>query len=104
MTYGTLCHAIGHSHSFSHPTFFTVSATDLRELFLLSGVFYLKLLIPRKAEGFSRGDRYFKHVPPPTYLICLSPKELYTAGSIKALWLLEFVKNLLLTGFEFFPR
>ena len=76
----------------------------MRELFLLSGVFYLKLLMPRKAEGFSRGDRYFKHVPPPTYLICLSPKELYTAGSIKALWLLEFVKNLLLTGFEFFPR
>ena len=45
-------------------------------------VFYLGLLIPREAEDFSRGDRHFKHVPPPTYLICLSPKELYTVGSI----------------------
>ena len=60
------------------PTLFTASATDLRERFLLSGVFYLTLLIPREAEDFPRGDRHFKHVPPPTYLICLSPKELYT--------------------------
>ena len=82
VTYGTPCHARGHSRSFFHPTFFTVSATDLRERFLHSGVFYLALLIPREAEDFSRGDRHFKHVPPPTYLICLSPKELYTVGSI----------------------
>ena len=45
-------------------------------------VFYLGLLIPREAEDFSRGDRHFKHVPSPTNLICLSPKESYTVGSI----------------------
>ena len=68
---------------FAPPPFFTVSATDLRERFLLSGVFYLTLLIPREAEDFPRGDRHFKQVPPPTYLICLSPKELYTIGLFK---------------------
>ena len=82
VTYGMLYHARGHSRSFSHSTLFTVSDTDLRERFLLSGVFYLTLLIPREAEDFPGGDRHFKHVPPPTYLICLSPKELYTVGSI----------------------
>ena len=41
-------------------------------------------LIPREVEDFPRGDRHFKHVPPPpTYLICLSPKELYTVGLFK---------------------
>ena len=29
------------------------------------------------------GDRHFKHVPPPTYLIYLSPKELYVLGLFK---------------------
>ena len=57
--------------------FFTVSATGLRERFLLPGAFYLTLLIPGEAEDFPRGDRYFKHVPPPTYLIYLSLKDLY---------------------------
>ena len=87
MTYGTLCHAIGHqvlpnppvipqslvdyhqvfkpilyfqpspaqSDSRLHPTpppFFTVGATDLREHFSLSDVFYLTLLIPTEAEDF----------------------------------------------------
>ena len=33
--------------------------------------------IPREAEDFSRGDKHLKHVPSPTYLICLSPKDLY---------------------------
>ena len=42
VTYGTLCHAIGHQLLPTHP--FTASATDLRERFLLSGVFYLALL------------------------------------------------------------
>ena len=82
VTYGTPCHTRGHSHSFSHPTLFTVSATDLRERFLLSGVFYLTLLIPREVEDFPRGDRHFKHVFPPAYLIFLSPKEFHTVGSI----------------------
>ena len=33
--------------------------------------------LPREVEGFLRGERYFKHVPPLTYLIYLSPKEVY---------------------------
>ena len=33
--------------------------------------------IPREAGDFHRGDKHFKHVPPPTYLIYLSPKNLY---------------------------
>ena len=95
VTYGTPCHARGHfafyyhhvtyrtpCHASGHLVIFTVSATDLRECFLLSDVFYLTLLIPREAEDFPRVDRHFKHVPLPTYLICLSPKELYTVGSI----------------------
>ena len=33
--------------------------------------------IPREAEDFPRGDKPFKYVPPPTYLIYLSLKDLY---------------------------
>ena len=40
-------------------------------------------LIPREAEDFPRGDRHFKHVPPFTYLICLSPIELYMVSLFK---------------------
>ena len=69
-------------YDFAPPTLFAVSATDLRERFLLSGVFYLVIPIPREAEDFPRGDRHLKHVPPLTYLICLSPKELYMVVSI----------------------
>ena len=32
--------------------------------------------LPREVEGFPRGDKHFKHVPLPTYLIYLSPKDL----------------------------
>ena len=35
------------------------------------------LFIPREVEDFFRGDKHFKHIPPPTYLIYLSPKDLY---------------------------
>ena len=42
VTYGALCHAIVHQLLPTHP--FTASVTDLRERFLLSGVFYLTLL------------------------------------------------------------
>ena len=49
VTYRTLCHAIGHQ----------VLPTQL---------------LPREVEDFPRGDKYFKHVPPPTYLIYFSPK------------------------------
>ena len=31
-------------------------------------------LLPWEVEDFPRGDKYFKHVPPPTYLIYFSPK------------------------------
>ena len=43
MTYRTLCHAIGHQVLSTQP-------------------------LPREVEDFPRGDKYFKHVPPPTYL------------------------------------
>ena len=36
-------HAMPEVTGISHPTLFTVSATDLRERFLLSGIFYLAL-------------------------------------------------------------
>ena len=35
------------------------------------------LNLPREAEDFPRGDRHFKNVPPLTYLIYSSPKEIY---------------------------
>ena len=58
VTYGTLCHAIGHQVLPTQP-------------------------LPREAEDFPKGDRHFKHVPRLTYLICLSPKELYMVGLLK---------------------
>ena len=57
VTYRILCHAIGHPVLPTQP-------------------------LPREAEDFPRGDKHFKHVPPLTYLICLSPKELYVVGLI----------------------
>ena len=50
VTYRTLCHAIGHQVLPNQP-------------------------LPREVEDFPRGDKHFKHVPPPTYLIYFSPKE-----------------------------
>ena len=38
--------------------------------------------LPREAENFPRGDKYFKHVPPLTYLIYFSPKLVYMVGPI----------------------
>ena len=49
VTYRTLCHAIGHQVLPTQP-------------------------LPREVEDFPRGDKYFKLVPPPTYLIYFSPK------------------------------
>ena len=65
VTYGTPCHARGHLHSL------TCDLPDAmpRQRSLI--------LILREAEDFPRGDKHFKHVPPPTYLIYLSPKDLY---------------------------
>ena len=49
VTYRTLCNAIGHQVLPTQP-------------------------LPREAEDFPRGDKYFKHVPLLTYLIYFSPK------------------------------
>ena len=49
VTYRTPCHAIGHRVLPTQP-------------------------LPREVEEFPRGDKYFKHVPSPTYLIYFSPK------------------------------
>ena len=39
--------------------------------------------LPIEAEDFPRGDRHFKHMPPLTHLICLSPKECCMLGLLK---------------------
>ena len=49
VTYRMLCHTIGHQVLPTQP-------------------------LPREVEDFPRGDKHFKHVPPPTYLIYFSPK------------------------------
>ena len=59
MTYGTLCHAIGHQVLPSQP-------------------------LRREAEDFPNGERQFKHVLPLTYLICLSLKELNMVSLFKS--------------------
>ena len=38
--------------------------------------------LPREAEDFPSGDKYFKHVPPLTYLIYFSRKGLCIVGSV----------------------
>ena len=38
----------------------------------------LLTFILREAEDFPRGDKHFKHVPLPTYLIYLSPIDLHS--------------------------
>ena len=65
--------------------------------------------LPREAEDFPWGDRYFKHVPRLTYLIYLSPKELYVLGLFKRYSYIAMKhnvikkhKNLLLRKFELF--
>ena len=57
-------------------TQFFSSLTDLRDIIprLKSNS---HSFLPREAEDFPMGDRYFKHVPLLTYLIYLSPKEIY---------------------------
>ena len=67
LTYGKPCHARGHLHT--HMWLTGHHATP--------EVTYTLTHIPREADDFPRGDRHFKQWPPPTYLICLSPKGLY---------------------------
>ena len=72
VTNGTPCHARGH---FTHTPLtrcdFPGSLTGSNATLEVTD------RILRKAEDFHRGDKHFKQVPPPTYLICLSPKDLY---------------------------
>ena len=110
VTYGTLCHAIGHQvlpnpldayESFFchclmspalHPGFSGLwgpqpalsSTPTLGGFFLFFNSITCDLWnathptpLPREADDFPRGDKHFKHVPLPTYLIYLSPKGLY---------------------------
>ena len=54
------------------------NVTDLRDAMPRQRSLYTyPTPIPREAEDFPRGDKHFKHVPPPTYLIYLSPKDLH---------------------------
>ena len=119
VTYGTLGNAIGHQLLPTHP--FTASATDLRERFLLSGVFHLTLLpdiwhnlllsrlpwklavLPWRLQGL---PLRFKTQ---SQSICLfeshSVQQKVLVGRfysrVTAGWLVE---NLPLTGFELFSR
>ena len=70
VTYGTPCRVRGHSRAHT---------CDLRDAMPRQRSLYIDPppFLPREAEDFLRGDKHFKHVPPPIYLICLSPKELY---------------------------
>ena len=63
----TPCHARGHQVLFDPPGSLTGRYATQGSL----------TFIPREAEDFPRGDKHFKHVPPPTYLIYLSPIDLY---------------------------
>ena len=89
VTYGMPCHARGHQvllHPPCHPslsrglspvfyTHFILSAQPSTEWFT---TYPTTLFLPREAEDFPRVDKHFKHVPPPTYLIYLPPKDLYS--------------------------
>ena len=80
MTYGTPCHAKGH-FTHTHPALrcdFPGSLTGRNATPEVTD------RTPREAEDFPRGDKHFKHVPPPTYLIYLSPKSLYWFVPFKA--------------------
>ena len=67
VTYGTQCHARGHQVLSEPPGILTGPLPRQRSL----------TLIPREAEDFSRGDKHFKNVPSPAYLIYLSRYDLY---------------------------
>ena len=72
VTYGMPCHARGHfTHTPPPRCDFPGSLTGRNATPEVTDPIF------REAEDFPRGDKHFKHVPPPTYLICLSPKDLY---------------------------
>ena len=57
--------------------------------------------LPREAEDFPKWEKHFEHVSPLTYLIYLSPKELYIVDLFKVYC---SVKNLPRTRFELSSR
>ena len=72
VTYGMPCHARGHfTHTYPPRCDFHGSLTGRNTTPEVTD------RIPGEAKDFPRGDKHFKHVPPPTYLIYLSPKDLY---------------------------
>ena len=72
VTYGMPCHARGHfTHTHSPRCDFPGGLTGRNAAPEVTD------RIPTEAEDLPRGDKHFKHVHPPTYLICLSPKDLY---------------------------
>ena len=89
VTYGSPCHARGHSHA--HTCDLWDAMPHQRSLYTYPPPRYdfpgsltgrnatpeVTDRIPREADDFPRGDKHFKHVPPLTYLIYLSPKDLY---------------------------
>ena len=62
-----------------HPVFNSLTC-DLWDIMLRQRSLTLS---PTKAMDFPRGDMHCKHMPPLTYLIYLSPKELSVLGLFK---------------------
>ena len=86
-----------------HQVIFTVSATDLREWFLLSGVFYLYLLVSRPPWGreFNLDISrvlcwYFRSIPPVQIFVWIPTihKRVIIGRSISALLPADHVKAL----------
>ena len=100
VTYRTLCHAIGYQVLPNHPViphppvdycrvftpilYFQPSPAQGDSRLTPTSLFFYRerygfecARVPREAEDFPRGDEHFKHVPPPKYLIYLSPKDLF---------------------------
>ena len=70
VTYGTPCHARRHQVLFDSPCYLRDAMPRQRSP---------GKSIPREVEDkhIPRGDKHFKHVPSPTYLTYLPPKDLY---------------------------
>ena len=79
VTYRTPCHAIGHLVLPTQPIPREAEDFPRGDKYFkhVPALTYLIYFSPKEyeAEDFPRGDKYFKHVPPLTYLIYLSPKE-----------------------------
>ena len=111
VTYGTPCHAIGHQLLPTH--LFSMSATDLRERFLLSGIFYHTLLPAFFKASLGAGSSTSRlaglHADlwniAPSPAICLNhsnPQKFYAGRFYLGVMAVQLMKNLLLTGFKLF--